>query len=226
MKSSNNNLEELINKANYFSAQNDYSNAIVCLNQAIELFEVNDNNVVFYFDNVLWPLSNLHHATKNYDEALKIENIEYELLLSMDNPDGDFTELSEDSARRFVKFCLSHGLTYSYLNRPNDSRNIFSLGYWISFHHFGEYNVETLKLAYNLAGIELMHGDKEEGIRLVEFCYFDMREHLDIENDYVKRVEDFLKRVKNDEPSQLYEKHIECRKNAKEALEYFLGTSQ
>ena len=226
MKSSNNSLEELITKAKCYSAQNDYSNAIVCLNQAIELFEVNDNNVVFYFDNVLWPLSNLYHATKNFEEALKIENIEYEILLSMDNPDGNHTELSEDSARRFVKFCLSHGVTYSFLNKPDDARNIFSLGYWISFHHFGEFDIETLKLAYNLAGIELMHGNKEEGIRLMEFCYFDMREHLDIENDYVKQAENFLKSVKDDEPSQLYEKHIECRKNAKEALDSIWGISQ
>lgn len=226
MKSSNKNIEELINKANCYSAQHDYPNAIVCLKRAIEIFEVDDNNVVLYFDNVLWPLGKLYHTTKQYDEALKIENIEYDLLLSMDNPDGNFTKLSEDSARRFVKFCLSHGVTYSLLNKPTDARNIFSLGYWISFHHFGEFEIETLKLAYNIASVELMHGNKDEGIRLMEFCYFDMREHLGTENECVKQVEGVLKIVKDEDPSQLYKNFLEFRKNAKETLDFYLGINE
>lgn len=214
--------DELIRIAYGHLTKNDYPNAIACLNNIIKEIKIDDRNIDYILDNVLWPLGNLYHAINQYDKALEIENMEYEWLFTRDNSNENFLNLSEALAKKMVKFCLSHGVTYSCLNRSVEAKDIFELGYWIAFHYFGEYDIETLKLAYNIAGIELEHGNTEEGIRQMKYCYYDMREHLDRENEYVIRAETVLKNVLDIDPNQLYEEHFENRIISKKAIDSFI----
>ena len=86
-----------------------------------------------------------------------------------------------------------------------------------SFNAFGEYEISTLKQAFNIACVELLNGDANEGLRQLEYCYYDMRDYLGENNELTRHAEYVLKE-QNDNPDELYTAYKLVRASAREVI--------
>jgi tetratricopeptide (TPR) repeat protein len=211
-------FEEAIEKSGKFVAKGDYESAIQLLESICILMKKHPTVAADYIDFVLWTLGNLYGITSQYEKAVEIEELEINNIMKTYNIKYlNEANLDDEMASRLISLYLCCGTAYMNLNRTEEAKNQYERGYMLSYLQYGEYDVRSLKQAYNIACHELLSGEEQEGIRQIKSCYFDMREHLGIDNEYTKKAMDTLLKLKED-PDQLYKIHMEMREIIKTQL--------
>lgn len=209
-------IERMIEESRIRTMDEDYQGAIESLEQALEIIKKHPFLGGSYLDEVLWTLGNLCGVAQQYEKAVKIEEVEISNMLKRKHITClNTAKLSEEEASRLISLYLCSGTAYMNLDKPEKARNQFALGYTLAYIHFGEYDVRTLKQAYNIACQELLSGDQAEGIRQLKYCYYDMREHLGEHSEYTQKAKSTLLEV-DENPDELYARHMEMRKVVRE----------
>lgn len=211
-------VEKLIKDSKQCSAVEDYHNAIKKLEQVLDILQKCPPIEAEYIDDVLWGLGNLYGVTQQHERATKIEEIEISNMLNYYNVENFVNaRLPEEVASKLASLYLCLGTDYMSLGMNEKAREQYTIGYTLSFFNFGEFDERTLKQAYNIAATEWLCGDEKEGIRQIEYCYYDMRDHLGENSQYTLKAKQTLLQV-GEKPDELYNMHQKFRKNAKELL--------
>lgn len=205
-------IERLIEESRLRTVDEDYQGAIESMEKALEIIEKYPFLGSSYLDFVLWTLGNLYGVAKQYEKAVKIEELEISNMLQRHRITClNNAKLSEEDASRLISLYLCLGTAYMNLDQSEKAKDQYAMGYTVAYVHFGEFDVRTLKQAYNIACRELLSGDQTEGIRQLKYCYYDMREHLGESSEYTQKARSVLLQVEEN-PDDLYTKHMEMRK--------------
>ena len=130
-------------------------------------------------------------------------------------------EFTEEEADCLVSHFLNMGTLSMRVDAREDAMEYYSVGYFLAYKHFGEFDERTLKQSYNMACVDMFSENPEEqleSIRQLEYCYYDMREHLGETNQYTKIARKLLKKFSKN-PDQLYKDHLRMRKMIQESFE-------
>ena len=211
-------IERLIEEGRFRTVDEDYQGAIESMEQALKIIKKYPFLGDSYLDSVFWTLGNLYGVTKQYEKAVKIEELEIGNMLKRHRITClNNARLSEEDASRLISLYLCLGTAYMNLNQSEKARDRYAMGYTLAYVHFGEFDERTLKQAYNIACRELFSGNQTEGIRQLKYCYYDMREHLGENSEYTQKAKSILLQVEEN-PDELYANHMELRKIVREEL--------
>lgn len=115
--------------------------------------------------------------TQEFGETLTKENIKFEKAV----------------LDKIISLHLDIGASLSRLGKFNEASRYLEIGYFISYTTYGDKDVKSLKLSYNIAVNEMQGINEKEGIRQLCFVYEDMKNYLGEDNEYTKKALDVLK---------------------------------
>ena len=209
-------IEKLIAEGQHYATSGAYQDAIDSMEQALEIIKKHPFLDGSYADAVTWMLGNLYGVTRQYEKAVEIEEQQINAMLERHHITNiSDAQLSEEDATKLISLYLCLGTAYMNLEQPEKAKNQYALGYTMAYMNFGEFDERTLKQAYNIACRELLSGDQAEGIRHIQSCYYDMREHLGENSEYTRKAKDTLLQLEEN-PDELYAKHMKMRKLVRE----------
>ena len=195
-------LKSLNNKSYYSMAANILEELFTVLE--LELHNSNSYQQGLYVD-IVSLLSGLYNELGLHQECINKDLILLNRLLdSYRHKNGliltpdNVTNFDEDTRNKVVSLYLGIGASFSRMGEYIEARDYLELGYFISVLSYGDRDVRTLKLNYNLAANEMEGIDFIEGLRQLRFVYDDMVKYLGNDNQYTIKAKELLDYIEKD----------------------------